>query len=175
MTFTSLNPITKSAIRISIESVLYSPFHRQQQKEIEKLIIQNCRAQRTPHLSFLYKNELYSMDPGAPPLRKTRLLPQFRGVMDELLAEQRRLEEEKPFVIGFITAVLNASNAPGDWLKIFPESMHFPMKKKMEDIKLHLDWSQTQLPEDIIAKLPAQYAELIQIVKQRMTMNILIS
>lgn len=177
MNFTPLDPRTKLIIKDSIEEFLYDPFRRQMRRRIQEIAVKNCRKLKSGHLHFVYKETLYNLEDRTNPLptAKNRLIPELRKDMEECLAEQRQIEDEMPYVMGFVVGVLNASNAPGDWLKLFPESTHYIMKKVLAAKEINLDWNKTTLPADIIEKMCVQYHELISIVKQRMTINILIS
>lgn len=172
---TPLNPRTKRIIKESIEEFLYVPARKQTRRQIEELIVKNCRLQRTTHKSFVYKTVDYNMDSDPIPLRRNRLVAELRPTMEECLADEQRLIDEMPLVMGVVVIVLNASNAPGDWLCIFPASTHHTLKKAVMAAGIELDWYHTHLPEATINELRTKHQHLLDLMRQRMTINLLIS
>lgn len=175
MAFTELNPRTKLLIRDSIEEFLYQPTRKQIKRRIEELTVRNCRLLKSGHLHFVYKERTYNMDANPMPLRRNRLVAELRAPMEECLADELQVVEEMPFVMGFVTLVLNASNAPGDWLRIFPESTHSALKKAFTGTDIVLDWSKTHLPDDAVEAMRVKHLDLSSLMRQRMTINLLIS
>lgn len=176
--FTRLDPRVKLIIKNSIEHYLYAPVQKVFDKQIERMVLENCRKQRLPHRHFVYKAETYNTEDRSNPmpLRKNRLLAEFHEAMEELLLEQQSIhQEEKPYVCGYITLVLNASNAPGDWLRLFPDTTHMAIKKVFETGDIKLDWYHTELAEEKVAQLREQHAQMILMMKQRMAINLILS
>jgi len=100
-----------------------------------------------------------------------RLHPQLHPVMNEYLKETKQLnEKELPYVLGFITQVLNSSNELHDYLRLLPQSVHHPVQslidtcpcraKKLSDETVDLLQQKNQIP--------------IRLIKQRMVNNLLI-
>jgi hypothetical protein len=90
--------------------------------------------------------------------------------MEEYLEELRQLEEEeKPYVLGFITKVLNACDDLSDCLKIFPESMHRPIKIVLSN------WfhAGNNLSDEAIKGFLEAEQEAIMRLKRRMATNLL--
>ena len=165
------DPRTKQVIKDTLYEFLYLPIEKQFKNRLEVLIVRNTLLGGYSHKSFNYKGVLYNCDNGPPPRKWNRLVPQLKPTMDEYLFELNQLnEKELPFVIGFINQVLNASNNLQDYLRIFPESIHQPLKKLITA----WPYQTKQLTDEKIAELREKNQEPINMMKVRMATNLLI-
>ena len=165
------DPRTKQLIKDSLYDFLYTPVQRQFKTRLDTIIIRNTLLGGYGHKSFNYKGVHYSCDTGAPPRKWNRLLPQLRDQMDGYLQDLNQLNDtELPFVLGFINQVLNSSNDLGDYLRLFPESVHQPIEKLIATCPCQAK----QLSDEQVALLQEQNKKHIELIKKRMVTNLLI-
>lgn len=164
------DPRTKQMIKDTIYNHLYEPVHAQFKTRLDTLIIRNAILGGYSHKSFTYKGELYSCDTTPSPLRRNRLVPQLKDQMDAYLQELEELnQKELPYVLGFITQVLNASNSLEDYKRLLPPAIHRPI-----DAFIHSCPCQTkQLTDEKVAELAQQYVVPINMIKARMVTNLI--
>jgi hypothetical protein len=167
--FGKYDPTTKQQIRNGIWELLYGQTAAQFTKRINKIILENSVFLRSSHASFIYKNVVYNCDPNPPPRARNRLAPQFIPAMQKILAEEKAIEnEEMPYVAGFLTRVLNSSDSLYDSMLLFPPAVHQPVQGLLATTP-----SRPRLPEEIVAGLQREYASAIDLMKQRMVINLL--
>lgn len=165
------DPRTKSQIKEALYAHLYEPVQRQFKTRIDTLIARNSIAGGFSHRHFVYKGTLYNAENTPPPLKKNRLLPQLHAAMDEYLADMASLNQnELPYVLGFINQVLNSSNAIQDYMSVFPESVHRPLRNLIDTCPCKTP----QLSQDRIAQLVERNAAPISMIKQRLVTNLII-
>jgi hypothetical protein len=91
--------------------------------------------------------------------------------MDEHITEMVQLNTvELPYVVGFITSVLNASNAFEDYLKVFPSVLHAPI----EQLAASCPCRACVLTTDTAQQIKDNNKEPISLIHKRMVMNLLI-
>jgi hypothetical protein len=165
------NPRIKQLIKDSLYDFLYIPAQRKFKTRLDTIIIRNALLGGYGHKSFNYKGVHYSCDNGAPSRKWNRLLPQLKDQMDEYLRDLNQLNDnELPLVLGFINQVLNSSNALGDYLRLFPESVHQPIQKLIATCPCQ----SKQLSDEQVARLQEQNKKHIELIKKRMVTNLLI-
>lgn len=162
---------TKQNIKEALYQHLYEPVQRSFKKRLDALILQNCKIMRYSHQSFAYKGEFYANDQPPFPRKANRLARELYQAMDDYLAELKVLnEQEIPFVMGFITQVLNASNDFHDWLALLPSSLHRPIHEFIAACPCR---TQHLTPEEVQA-MQAKNSASIDMIKARMVTNLLI-
>ena len=165
------DPRTKQQIKEALYDFLYTPVEKQFKLRLDTLIIQNTLLGGHRHKSFSYKGVTYNCDVTHPPRKMNRLLPQLQPAMDEYLNELKLLNEtELPFVIGFINQVLNASNDLGDYLRLLPESVHFPVERLLATCPCKMQ----NLSEETVAEFRKKNEASLQLMKQRLAINLII-
>jgi hypothetical protein len=165
------NPRIKQLIKDSLYDFLYTPAQRKFKTRLDTIIIRNALLGGYGHKSFTYKGVHYSCDSVAPSRNWNRLLPQLRDQMDEYLYDLIELNDnELPLVLSFINQVLNSSNNPGDYLRLFPESVHQPIMKLIASCP----YQAKQLSDEQVALLQEQNKKHIELIKKRMVTNLLI-
>lgn len=165
------DPRTKQQIKDALYSFLYEPVRRQFKSRIETLIARNTILGGYSHKHFVYKGVIYNSEASLAPHKKTRLLAQLRAPMDEYLVDLDQLNNrELPYVLGFINQVLNASSDLSDYLRVLPESVHYPLNKLLATCPCRT----TQLAEDRVEALKLKNQEPINLMKQRLVTNLLI-
>lgn len=164
------DPRTKEQIKDALYDFIYSPVEKSFTQRLNNLILRNAISLCYSHKSFHYKGTFYSMDKGRPPLLRNKLSPQFVPQMEEYLEDLNYLKKtELPYVTGFITQVLNASNGFADYLCILPESVHRPIENMISKCACR----SRQLSDEKIKWLQDSNKESINILKQRMMMNLI--
>lgn len=164
------DPRTKQWIKDRLYEFLYSPVEKQFKERLNSIILRNSILGGFSHQSFMYKNEFYSCDSKRPPLKKNRLLPALKDAMEEYLSDLKQLNEsEIPYVVGFITQVLNASNNIADYKEIFPESVHPPLERIFRTYPC-----KSEALDDIAVKeLVIKNQSAIHLMKRRQALNLI--
>lgn len=165
------DPRTKQLIKDMLYDFLYTPVVNQFQRRLEVIIVKNALLGGYSHKSFSYKGVFYNTDTVAPPRKANRLVPQLKSTMDEYLADLKQVnEQEVPFVIGFINQVLNASNNLTDYLRVLPDSVHYPLEKLIDKCPCR----DRKLNDDVVDQLKEKNKACIDMMKARMVTNLLI-
>lgn len=166
------DPQTKNHIKEALYVHLYAPVQQHFQGRLDKLIVQNTLLIRSTHKSFVYKGEYYSCDNTPPPRPNNKLAPELRGQMNDYLAELHLLNSvEVPYVVGYITQVLNSSNDLCDYIDLLPNSLHSPIQRFIAACPCktrHLS------PEEVKA-IQEKNAKSINLMKTRMATNLLLT
>ena len=165
------DPQTKQQIKDVLYDLLYQPLQKQFQEKLNKIIYANCLAGKHSHKSFIYRNTTYSCDTEALPRRMNRLQPQLQPEMDDYLRLVKELNSaELPLVLGFINRVLNSSNELHDYLRLLPESVHFPIQFLIDTCPCR----NKKLAEGVVEDIKEESQDVIQLMRQRMMLNLLI-
>ena len=165
------DPRTKQAIKDMLYNFLYAPVQRKFKKDLNQIINRNTDVSGYSHRSFTYKGNFYCNDTNTPPRKMNRLHPKMYPEMDKYLGDLKKLNEtELPYVIGFITTVLNTSNDLQDYLRIFPDSIHRPIEKLIATCPCRAN-KLTAFDVECIQK---KHATSISLLKERMVINLLI-
>lgn len=166
------DPKSKELIKTKIYEFLYAPVDRDFDKRLRTIITKNSLLHGNDQQWLAYKGEYYQFDEAkARPRPVNRLKPELKPVMDEYLADIKKLNEyELPYVLGFITQVLNSSNSVQDYFKVFPESTHKPIQALIHRCAC----KSAALTPELVEKLTEQNAVPIELMKKRMVLNLLI-
>ena len=165
------DPRTKQQIKDMLYAFLYDPVQKQYQQQLHSIIVRNTQAIHASHRFFMYKGVVYSMENSPSPRRMNRLIPSLYPEMDKYLSEVTQLNsKEVPYVLGFITQVLNASNHFPDYFKAFPSVLHSPLEKMVATYPCR----NTQLSEEQIQSIQEKNKHSIELLKQRVVTNLII-
>lgn len=161
----------KYRIKDAIHKHLYDPVYKRLNNAINELIVKNTLLKKYSHKSFIYKGEFYSYDSAPPPRKMNQLDWSLRDAMDEYLQERKKLnEQEIPFVLGYITQVLNATNCFENYLQLFPDCLHAIIQEFIEICPYH----NSHLSQETIEAIKQKNETSIQLLKQRMAINLLL-
>ena len=164
------DPRTKQQIKDLLYSYLYDPVERKYRQKLKSLIQRNSLVLNKLEECFSYRGNIYSLELSRIPRKVVRLVPALHPEMNQYLADLKHLnEKEMPYVMGFITQVLNSSNDLQDYLLVLPESIHRPIEKLISSC----DYRTTQLSPETVEQLTARNAESIALMKQRLVLNLL--
>ncbi len=165
------DPRTKQQIKDMLYAFLYTPVEQQLEKQLDQIITRNCVIQTLSHRSFAYKGGFYNLDTAKPPRRMNQLAPQLVGAMEDYLKELEQINRiELPYVMGFITAVLNASNDLHDYLRVLPEAVHHPI----EQLITSCPCGTKKLTDFDVDSMQKKHQKPIDLIRQRMVTNLLI-
>ena len=165
------DPRTKQQIKDALYGFLYDPVQRQFKTRIETLIVRNAIMGGYGHKHFAYKGAVYECDSTPAPLKKNRLQPALRGEMEDYLVDLNELNShELPYVLGFLNQVLNASGDLTDYMRVFPESVHYPLNRLLATCPCRT----TSLGEARVTALISKNREPIGMIKRRLVLNLLI-
>jgi hypothetical protein len=166
------DPLTKVQIKEALYEFLYTPVERSMTARLNALIVKNTLLGGYHHKSFHHKGVLYSCDDTPAPKRWNRLLPQLKPQVEEYLRDMEQMNRyELPFVLGYINQVLNSSKSFGDYLKLFPDSLHPPLQKLADSCPCH----NQALSDEKIDLMTQSNLVPINMIKQRMVTNLLIT
>ena len=164
------DPRTKLQIKDAIYNFLYQSIEKSFSKRLEDIISKNSVLCGNSEKSLTYKGEVYCVSTEVPPRKVNRLVKQLAPVMDNYLSELKHLNSyELPYVMGFISQVLNASNHLPDYLKVFPQSIHQPI----EELVLTCPCRANRLTQSNVEELQNKNQVPINLLKQRMVLNLI--
>lgn len=165
------DPKVKQQLKDMLYEFLYGPVQKQYQQVLQGIIRKNTQLLQTQHKSFIYKGVVYNMDTTALPRKMNRLTPALVPDMNAYLAEVTRLNtQEVPYVVGFITQVLNSSNNFQDYLQAFPSVLHPILEKVIASSPCR----HQKLTLDEIQAIQSKNQKSIDLLKQRVVTNLII-
>lgn len=163
--------LTKQQIKDGLLKLLYQPIESYFKTRIDTLIVRNTLLANYRHKSFVYKGVLYTCDAEPAPLRQNRLIPVLKNDMESYLSDVHKVfNDELPYVIGFINNTLNASPSLADYLNIFPDAVHEPIRSLLYTCPCKTPMLNNQAIQD----LRKRNAKGIQLMKERLTLNLLL-
>jgi hypothetical protein len=162
----------KQHLKAQVYEYLYGPVELKNRQRIKELVFANSKALASSQEGFMYKGNWYSLNASRiPPRIKNRLISSLQPAMDEHLTAVNRLyDHEKPYVLGFVSRVLNASGSIDDYLRVFPESMHPPLKEVADAYPA----APSVITESAVASLQADNETAITLMKSRLILNLLL-
>lgn len=164
------DPTVKRILMDAIYGFIYEPVKKAMKRKLDAIIIKNSVICGNGQESFNYKGVTYQTQEGVLPRPVNRLHKSLHPNMDAYLEELQQFNEfELPYVTGFIRQVLNASDALQDYLLVFPKSIHKPIQGVIDSCPYRTN----KLTSDDIAKLQEKNQIPIDLMKQRMVMNLI--
>jgi hypothetical protein len=165
------DPRTKQQLKDLLYSYLYLPVEKASKAKLSKLILRNSSLMGNSKKAFTYKGAVYSLDDNQSYRNTNRLHKLLYPDMDEHLKEVTILNTtELPFVVGFITSVLNSSNSIQDYLNLLPASIHSPIEQLAATCPCRL----CNLSPELVHSMQVKNKEPIELIKRRMVLNLLI-
>lgn len=165
------DPRTKQQVKDALYEYLYTPLLKQFKLRLDTLIVKNSVLLGNSERSFSYKGVVYQMESAPLPKLLNRLVRQLHPTMDDYISERDQLNNyELPYVLGFISQVLNASNDLQDLLLVLPSSVHRPI----EDLIASCPCRTRKLTQEGVHNLRIRNQVSINLMKQRQVMNLLI-
>lgn len=166
------DPRTKQQLKDMLYHYLYDPVERRFKQRLDRIIKDNCRVTNTVSECMSYKGHTYQVDEHyLPPRHVERLHKSLVPWMDAYLVELKHLNnDELPYVLGFITQVLNSSDNLHDYIRALPESVHRPLKEIIANCGCHT----ASLTELELQNLLIRNTASINLMKQRMVLNLLL-
>lgn len=165
------DPRTKMQVKDLLYQSLYEPIDRHFKKRINEIIAKNSTLINSPHRSFIYRGDLYTLETTKPPVRFNRLVPELRPLMEEYLADLKALNDyELPHVLNYFNQVLNSSDSLQDYLHVLPNHMHPPLNKLIETCPCRA----CTLTEDKAQALNAKNSESLSLMSQRRAKNLIL-
>lgn len=165
------DPRTKQILKDTLYEFLYGPVQKQFQLRLNAIITKNSIMIGATHNSFIYKNVVYSCDAGTPPRKMNRLIQALQQPMDEYLNDLRELNNtELPYVLGFLTHVLNSSNDLQDYLRVLPSAIHKPIEEYINSCPCRAK----HLSDFDVECIQQKNHISIELIKKRMVTNLLI-
>lgn len=160
----------KQIIKNSLLQFLYEHLMHAHMEEIHRIIAANTALLKCSHNSFHYKGQTYSYRDVPIKISPNKLHESLYERMEHALTELNKVNrEELPYVTGFINKALNSTDHFCDLLKIFPETIHDPIKS-LADTCLR---KTAQLSPDKIEKIKAEHSKAIDLIIQRQVTNMI--
>lgn len=165
------NPTLKNQFRAAFMDIIYAPYKERREKVLAKIIERNCVLKNTDRACFTYKGEYYgAMYAGA--FERPKLHPELVEEFSLWLQEDKDVQRfERPIIENFLIGVMHSSSVLLDWLRIFPDCLHAPVKNVMGQIGPEI----AELPDEQVALYIHQHSDAIEKVRSRMMMNLLLS
>lgn len=166
------DPKTKRMIKEHIFDFLYKPVNKDFDRRLKTIIVKNANLHGNDQAWISYRGEYYTFDENQKRVRPVnRLKPELQTLMDEYLEDKSRLDDKEiPYTLGFIVHVLNASNSIQDYFRLFPESMHKPLK----DLLAKCACREERLKQETIDDIKRRNSIPIELMKKRMVLNLLV-
>ena len=165
------DPRTKQQIKDALYDFLYKPVLEQFSTQLETIIVNNCLLLSISDRMFSYKGVLYQTVLNTNLRVVPRLHKQLHREMDEYLIEIQQLNNyELPYVLGFISQVLNASNDISDYLRVLPPAVHHPVQQLIETCPCNTK----KLTDIEISTIQQRNTVSIALMKQRLLSNLLL-
>ena len=165
------DPMLKLQLKERLESFLYTPVWEDQEKRLRRLVLHNSRILNSPYEVFSYQGETYiNGNPSKLPRPMLRLSPQLKDEMDAYLHDVKEVHDmEKPYVMGYITQVLNLTCNREDHLSLFPESVHKPIL----EMRAYSPYGATKLAPHVISEFIEHNEPSLVLMKKRQMLNLL--
>ena len=113
---------------------------------------------------------VYQTGKQALPRKMNRVSKLLQPVMDDYVNDLKQLNSyEIPYVLGFISQVLNSSNDLQDYLLVLPSSLHPPIEALIKTCPCRTK----KLTQDQIHDLQIRNQVPISLMKQRQMMNLI--
>ncbi len=166
------DPKTKRMIRDQIFDFLYKPVNKDFARRLKTIIVKNANLHGNDQAYISYRGEYYTFDETQKRRRPVnRLKPELQTLMDEYLEDLTRLnDKEIPYTLGFIIQVLNSSNSIQDYFRLFPESMHKPLKELLARCACR----EERLKQETVDDIKRRNSISIELMKKRMVLNLLV-
>ena len=165
------DPRTKMQVKELLYQTLYAPVDKHFKKRIDALITKNSSLVNSPHRSFVYRGELYTLENSKPPVKFNRLVPELKPLMEAYLKDIKVLNEhELPYVMNYFNQVLNSSDSLKDYLHTLPTYLHPALNKLITTCPCRA----CTLSEDSIEALNTKNSESISLMGQRMAKNLIL-
>ena len=162
-------PNLKYRIKSRIWGVLFTPVEKELDKQLEAIASKNCQLQGLSHKSFLYKGVRFNADTTPPPLRSNPLAPSLKAEMEEYLGKVNEYRDHEELLItGYITMVLNLCTHPRDCLRLLPTGLY----SHVEDLLSVC--TESNLNEEMVQVILKNNQKPIQMIKERMALNLLV-
>ena len=169
MTKPLYEPNLKYRIKGRIWEVLFTPVEKDLKKQLEVIASKNCHLQGLSHKSFLYKGMRFNADTTPPPLRSNYLAPSLKPDMEEYLSKVNEYRDhEENLITGYITMVLNLCTHPLDCLRLLPTGLHAHVADLLRTSP------ESDLDEGIVQEVLKNNQKPIQMIKERMALNLLL-
>jgi hypothetical protein len=168
------DPLLKQTVRDRLYALLYTPADTRMFDRLKDIVMANAVLVKAAHASFMYKAVNYSCD-ASPilPRPRNQLHASLEGRMREYLADKERLENEKPMVTAYLTQVLNASDHPGDWLKLLIPALHQPVQAAQSEHPSLL--ASKRIDDEAVEAFLVRNKAYISMTKQRLVTNLITS
>lgn len=125
---TKLHPTIRPGLRDDVINYLYQKDEQSAAEMLSQIIDEHVRLTGQNQLSFMFYGKVYCNQYAAKPMIAPPLHPDLEPRMKAWLLDRLAVErEEKLIVKNLITAILNTSDHPEDWMKLLPPAVHQPI------------------------------------------------
>ena len=167
----SHDPKIKQQIKDALYEFLYGPLQLSFKQHLDAIVLKCAKALNSQYLSFTYKGEVFALEGEKLPRRMNRLPDHLHSEMDSYLHDLAEVnEKEVPYVLGFITQTLNASNDLHDYFRVLPSAVHGPI----QDLINSCPYRTKRLTDESVQDLLIRNAKSIHLTKCRMVQNLIL-
>lgn len=162
----------KTQLRDALCEFLFQPIEKKLANELLHIAIDNTQRCFYPHYSFVYKGKLYlhPHENNPPPRRSQRLADALVPRMEAYLQEEQEAIADQASTMAAVPRILNSITNPRDCLRILPEAVHPCLVPLLRDFPA----TGTPLSEEQILELQETNMPYINMMKQRLILNLLI-
>ena len=164
-----MHPSYQEIVMRSCAMELYKQSKNDISDRLEDLSAESRQLQPHGNPGFRYKNNSYCAG-GVPPYVLTRLHAALTEKMEKILADREELAEEERVVTHFIRKCLNQTRSYSDLVALLPKKTHQFWVHKFAQ---HPEES-TNFSSEYLLKFHAEHEETIDLINQRVLINILL-
>lgn len=169
MSDTVYSPMFKQVLRKTLYDFLYVKPASVIQHQILEIGERNRGLLSSESLEFVYRGESFLSVRKREYIRPSELHVSLKPEMDKVLKMREDIKVEEGYTLAYITKVLNSSSSLEDYLALFPDSLHPPIQKLIENCpcKNH------EIDPDKMVEIVKYNAKGIELTKKRLLQNLL--
>lgn len=116
----------KAEMLAAISAFLYKPYEEHCNLILDRIIVEHMKLSKATFLGFRFRGKHYFHSSTQDrPRNLTSLSLELYPQMEEVLKDFEMVNlYEKPLILNSVTAMLNESQHPNDFLKVLPECLH---------------------------------------------------
>lgn len=157
-------------INSKIQSFIYAKPLEAIREGLVRVAQENCNMQSGTHPSFVYKDQFYNPTATIPEVRKLRLLPKFRPVVDEINQEEIAIHAEMKAIGAYIVKTLNMSRSVNDYFRLFPETLHDVLRQNTaQDRSFMLN----RVTDEQVEQYKEENKHFFETIRNRLTINLI--
>jgi len=163
------SPETKQHIKDSLYRFLYSDMDKYMKRRIRDIIKKNDNLYGKTTGWLVFRGKEYSTGNVAAPRFKSRTHAEVEQDMIVYTEELKSINNEMPYVLGFITHVLNRTDSLQDYLVILPSCLHPIVNKAINECPC----GSRVLSDGVVQAIQKKEKHSIDLIKGRLAKNLI--